>query len=157
MTALLYESIMTLPFEPLKERWLLRLLILTRKVWWPLKEEKEKKVFRKSICPCGPGIEPPCVKGKSVDRYINWTLLLDGVDFSKVFSKTKASILPPLHKPQIETIDIGHKSLHIIVGIFIVFRLYFPTTQMPIYSSFHTSFMKKLSVYIGYSFKTAVT
>ena len=27
---------------------------------------------------------------------------------------------------------------------------------MPIHSSFHTSFVKNLSVYIGYSFKTAI-
>ena len=64
------------------------------------------------------------VKGKSVDHYINWTLVLDGVDRNKVFYKTKASILPPLQYPQIETI---------ISGVFIVFRLYVCIAQMAIH------------------------
>ena len=51
---LLWQSIyMTYdsPPEPLKGRWLLRLLLLKRKVWCPQKEEKEKKVFWKLIWP----------------------------------------------------------------------------------------------------------
>jgi hypothetical protein len=86
---------MTLPSEPLKERWFLRLLILKRTVWWPQKDEKEKKKYE--ICWSMPGIEP----GSPGWNARVLTLLSKGVDFNKVYYMIKAPISPILHYPRL--------------------------------------------------------
>ena len=48
----LYMTYLWLTSEPLKERWFRRLLILKKKVWWPQKDEREKKKFWKFVGPC---------------------------------------------------------------------------------------------------------
>ena len=80
--------LMTLPSEPLKERGFLRLLILKRKVWWPQKDEKEKKKFRKTLLfHAGNWTRVTWVKCQSADHYTK------GQTNSKLFFQ-KLTFLP---------------------------------------------------------------
>ena len=102
--------------EQLKDRWNLRLLVLKRKVWWPQKDEKEKKESWKFVGPRGNWTRVSCMKCKSADHYTIQTLLKSRVDQSKVSYEMKAHIFTNPSLTQIEIIDIGHKSLPIIIG-----------------------------------------
>ena len=48
----MYDSWLSFLSHWRRGRWFLRLLILERKVWWPQKDEKEKKIFWKFVGPC---------------------------------------------------------------------------------------------------------
>ena len=102
--------------EPLKERWFLSLLILKRKVCLPQKDEKEKKKFWKfvgsyrELNPGYLGEMPDCQPLHYPDIGIRRRRVWESVFYDKNYNFTNPSL------PQIEMIDIGHKSLPIIIG-----------------------------------------
>ena len=77
--------------------------------------EEGEKVTLKIICPSRELNLHRLREGKSIDHYRNLSLVYDGVSCNKVSYKIKDSISPLPSIPQIETIDIGNKSLPIIL------------------------------------------
>ena len=68
------------PSEHLKDGWFLRLLVLKRKVWWPKKDEIEKKESWKIVAPKGNWISVSCMKCKRADHYTIQRLMQEEVD-----------------------------------------------------------------------------
>ena len=56
------------------------------------------------------------MKCKSADHYTNQTLMYKRVDYNKIFYEIKKSNFTNPPQTQIDMIDIGHKSLPIIIG-----------------------------------------
>ena len=78
---------------------------------------RRKRNFKNSLVHSGNGARVTCVKYQSADHYTIQTLLSEQLDFDKlyyVYNKSSNFTNPSL--PQIEMIDIGHKSLPIIIG-----------------------------------------
>ena len=103
------------PFWAFEGGVILRLLIFKRKVWWPQKDEKEKKEFWKYDCSFGE-LNPSqlhemqeCWPLHHPDIVIGESRLAKSVLWNKSSKFTNPSLI------QIVTINIVHKGLPIII------------------------------------------